>query len=149
MPTLHQTYIKGGLQSCPQTFVTEITKEAIFSNSNLLSVKSSSSLLNSSAMRYDGTDSNQRQCWPGLKRIHLQSPFKQKYHTWLLFSATLFLFESGKWMWHSVSSITRLMLYPPATWLVNSIKSRNNLSQLSYLFRSRESAPYERHPFWE
>lgn len=46
--------------------------------------------------------------------------FKRFYEaqTWLLFSAWLFLFESGKWMWHPVSSITLLMLLPPLpiTW---------------------------------
>lgn len=38
--------------------------------------------------------------------------------TWLLFSAWLFLLESGKWMWQPVSSITFLMLLPPLpmTW---------------------------------
>lgn len=36
----------------------------------------------------------------------------------MLFSAWLFLFESGKWIWHPVSSITFLILLPPLpiTW---------------------------------
>lgn len=38
---------------------------------------------------------------------------KLRQITWLLFSAWLFLLESGKWMWHPVSSITFLMLLPP------------------------------------
>lgn len=33
--------------------------------------------------------------------------------TWLLFSPWLCLLESGKCMWQPVSSITRLMLFPP------------------------------------
>lgn len=46
-------------------------------------------------------------------KFHVKSP-----STWLLFSAWLFLLESGKWMWHPVSSITFLILLPPLpiTW---------------------------------
>ena len=42
----------------------------------------------------------------------------KRQSTWLLFSAWLFLLESGKWMWHPVSSITFLILLPPLpiTW---------------------------------
>lgn len=42
----------------------------------------------------------------------------KRHSTWLLFSAWLFLLESGKWMWQPVSSITFLILLPPLpiTW---------------------------------
>ena len=46
------------------------------------------------------------------KRCYIQIHVKRE-STWLLFSAWLFRLESGKWMWHPVSSITFLILLPP------------------------------------
>lgn len=54
-----------------------------------------------------------------IKTIICPIKFQMKeIKTWLLFSAWLFLLESGKWMWHPVSSITFLILLPPLpiTW---------------------------------
>lgn len=50
--------------------------------------------------------------------IHSIKVHVGRWITWLLFSAWLFLLESGKWMWHPVSSITFLILLPPLpiTW---------------------------------
>lgn len=63
---------------------------------------------------------SKKRCAYGKLRLQslLHKDSWERQGTWLLFSAWLFLLESGKWMWHPVSSITFLMLLPPLpiTW---------------------------------